>query len=623
MPTTPDRGSLRRDALACLATAALGMLFGCARQRPAEPAEANDNRRAAGEMHGGVLELELEIRPAIWHPEGPEGPALPVHAFAERGGIASVPGPLVRVTQGTTIRLTIVNTLADSTLVLHGLAGRPEHAGDSLVLPPGARQELRFDPGPPGTYYYWGSTTHSDIDGRQWLDSQLSGAIVVDSAGATADDRVFVLGIWTNFPDRPGPYDPDTGEVMTINGRAWPHTERFRLPVGDSVTWRWVNVSNSSHPMHLHGVYFEVAHRGDAAVDTAYPAGRRPLEVTELMLEGGTMLMRWAPARPGNWIFHCHFAAHVSALASMDYRQTDPHRHMAGLVLGIEAMGVDRDTVPPPHERQLRLLVQSAAGRIRGGPGYGYVLQRGAVPPAADSIEIPGSPIILTRGEPVAITVVNHLAEPTAVHWHGMELESFPDGVPDWSGAPARLFRAIAPGDSFTARFTPPRAGTFIYHSHDNEVIQSPRGLYGPLLVLEPGERYDAEQDRLVVVGGNGPVGVVDSFRSRVNGAESPPALRLVRGRSYRFRLISIDVDRRILFTLWRGDSLASWQALAKDGATLPASLATVRPATLLTGPGETADFRVTPDGAGPWRLDISAPYVEQPWTIPLPLDLQ
>ena len=48
--------------------------------------------------------------------------------------------------------------------------------------------------------------------------------------------------------------------------------------------------------------------------------------------------------------------------------------------------------------------------------------------------------IDLTRGEPVSITIVNHLAEPTSVHWHGIEVEdSYVDGVPGFSGAGTRL----------------------------------------------------------------------------------------------------------------------------------------------------------------------------------------
>jgi hypothetical protein len=37
--------------------------------------------------------------------------------------------------------------------------------------------------------------------------------------------------------------------------------------------------------------------------------------------------------------------------------------------------------------------------------------------PAADSIRWPGTPIVLTRGEPTQITVFNRLSHPLAVHW--------------------------------------------------------------------------------------------------------------------------------------------------------------------------------------------------------------
>jgi FtsP/CotA-like multicopper oxidase with cupredoxin domain len=294
---------------------------------------------------------------------------------------------------------------------------------------------------------------------------------------------------------------------------------------------------------------------------------------------------------------------------------------MAGLALGIEATG--GSVAPPPTApRRLRLLVQERANRIRGGPGYGFVLDRGGVIPP-DSVAIPGPPLILTRGQPVAITVVNHLRQATAVHWHGMELESYFDGVPDVSGIPPALFHPIAPGDSFTARFTPPRAGTFIYHTHFQESDQIVRGLYGALLVLEPGTRYDPERDHVVLVGGNGPIVGRDSLHSMINGAEQPPPIRLSAGRTHRLRLVSIDADRRIRFSLWRDSALAIWRAVAKDGAELPATLAGDRPATLLTGPGETADFLVTPGPGERLALRIEAPYVDVPWATVLPLEIQ
>ena len=51
-----------------------------------------------------------------------------------------------------------------------------------------------------------------------------------------------------------------------------------------------------------------------------------------------------------------------------------------------------------------------------------------------DSVEIPGSPLVLTRGELTYITIVNRLSAATAVHWHGMELPSYYDGVTGLSG---------------------------------------------------------------------------------------------------------------------------------------------------------------------------------------------
>ena len=57
----------------------------------------NDNRVPAGTLKGGVLTVRLVARPAAWHPEGAQGCGLRVHAFAEEGKSAQIPGPLIRV----------------------------------------------------------------------------------------------------------------------------------------------------------------------------------------------------------------------------------------------------------------------------------------------------------------------------------------------------------------------------------------------------------------------------------------------------------------------------------------------------------------------------------------------
>jgi FtsP/CotA-like multicopper oxidase with cupredoxin domain len=48
-------------------------------------------------------------------------------------------------------------------------------------------------------------------------------------------------------------------------------------------------------------------------------------------------------------------------------------------------------------------------------------------------------------------------------------------------------------------RFNTPRAGTFMYHSHFNEFQQIAAGLYGAIVVVEPGTRYDPDSDRILL----------------------------------------------------------------------------------------------------------------------------
>jgi len=95
-------------------------------------------------------------------------------------------------------------------------------------------------------------------------------------------------------------------ELMVVNGRSWPHTERLSYMVGDTVRWRVLNVSTDVHPMHLHGFYYQVVARGDGTGDTSYSEARRDLVVTQRMIPGQTMQMTWIPERAGNWLFHCH-----------------------------------------------------------------------------------------------------------------------------------------------------------------------------------------------------------------------------------------------------------------------------------------------------------------------------
>ncbi|MET0227053.1 MAG: copper resistance system multicopper oxidase [Dokdonella sp.] len=107
--------------------------------------------------------------------------------------------------------------------------------------------------------------------------------------------------------------------------------------------------------------------------------------------------------------------------------------------------------------------------------------------------QLPAPLLRWRQGDTVTLRVRNALRERSSIHWHGIVLPADMDGVPGLS------FMGIAPGDSYTYRFTVNQAGTYWYHSHSR--FQEQVGLYGPI-VIEPrgGERFRAERDYVVLL---------------------------------------------------------------------------------------------------------------------------
>lgn len=574
----------------------------------------HDNRIPAGRLVGGVLRVTLRARLGRWYPDGDRraGPIV-VAAFADNVGPLTVPGPLIRVRAGTRIRARVVNDLPRGTsLVVHGLHGRPAGADDTLRVAPGQTRELEFDPGTPGTYYYWGATSDTTtLKGREGRDSQLSGALIVDPAeGPAGEDRIFVLGVM--FLPHGDPSGSDLFTV-TINGRSWPLTERFDLSVGDTVHWRWINPTVDHHPMHLHGFYFRVDAKGSGTADTSYTGDRR-MVVTERLEPGGTMAMTWSPDRPGQWLMHCHIHAHTfldasaglhpsaaARLASHAHHGTGAMDDMAGLILGIRARprAIEPAPTAAPVRRRLRLVVGPPVIRP-----YGTQVRVSLTDPAGPVPDVgtPGPPIVLTRDEPAELTVVNALDTATSIHWHGIELESYYDGVAGWSGDAGRLAPSIAPGDSFVARITPPRAGTFIYHAHNLATLQVGDGLVGPLIVMEPGERFDPSREIVWIVGGQD---VDESGFLRLNGTRWPAPIAVEAGRRYRVRIINIAENNTGDVALLDGEIPVEWTPIAKDAARLSPERRVQVPALVRTSVGETYDFDWTPARPGPLRLEV------------------
>ena len=86
------------------------------------------------------------------------------------------------------------------------------------------------------------------------------------------------------------------------------------------------------------------------------------------------------------------------------------------------------------------------------------------------------------------VRLVNELAEPTAIHWHGVRLVNAMDGAPPLTQA------RVAPGDSFDYRFVAPDAGTYWYHPPGCQ----PAGLCG-VLVVDETEPVDVDHDKSLI----------------------------------------------------------------------------------------------------------------------------
>ncbi|MFB4368809.1 MULTISPECIES: multicopper oxidase family protein [unclassified Pseudomonas] len=93
--------------------------------------------------------------------------------------------------------------------------------------------------------------------------------------------------------------------------------------------------------------------------------------------------------------------------------------------------------------------------------------------------QAPGVELRCRQGDELRVRFINHLPEPTTIHWHGIRLPLEMDGVPYVSQAP------VLPGEFFDYRFVTPDAGSYWYHPHESSAKQLGRGLVGPLIIEE------------------------------------------------------------------------------------------------------------------------------------------
>ena len=135
------------------------------------------------------------------------------------------------------------------------------------------------------------------------------------------------------------------------------------------------------------------------------------------------------------------------------------------------------------------ILLEAVDGKLRLAPvgaetavqGYGG--------------SVPGPLLRVKLGETVSVRLVNKLAQPTSLCWHGVRIVNAMDGVAGLTQPP------VAPGATFDYRFTPPDAGLFWYHPHvfPQSAEQIGHGLYG-VLIVDEADPPNVDDDVLLVL---------------------------------------------------------------------------------------------------------------------------
>ncbi len=110
--------------------------------------------------------------------------------------------------------------------------------------------------------------------------------------------------------------------------------------------------------------------------------------------------------------------------------------------------------------------------------------------------QVHGPTIEAVEGDRLRIYVTNKLPAPTTIHWHGIFLPCGMDGVGGLTQ------RSIAPGETFKYEFTLRQHGTFMYHSHHDEMTQMAMGMLGMIVIhpRNPGPDYKVDRDFTIML---------------------------------------------------------------------------------------------------------------------------
>lgn len=259
-------------------------------------------------MDGDVKVFELTARPVKWTLTK----GVVATAFTYNG---TVPGPLIRVTEGDKMRVILKNDLPEPTTIhWHGVQvpnnmdGVPDMT--QKAVQPGESFTYEFTAKPAGTFWY-----HSHFRSDVQIGLGLHAPLIIDpaqSAGPKPDiDQVIMLEEWRILAGETYASMPAGGmdaNFFTLNGKAFPDTPKIDVKQGQRVRLRFIGAGQLGHPMHIHGPAFKIV----ATDGHPVPEAAQLTKDTVWVAPGERYDIEWVATDLGQWMLHCHIPHHTT-----------------------------------------------------------------------------------------------------------------------------------------------------------------------------------------------------------------------------------------------------------------------------------------------------------------------
>jgi FtsP/CotA-like multicopper oxidase with cupredoxin domain len=269
--------------------------------------ETTGSQPLAFREENGVKVFDLTTKVVQW----PILDGVFVTAYTYNG---TVPGPMIRVTEGDQVRIVVNNELDEPTTIhWHGVEvpnsmdGVPGVTQDPIQ--PGETYTYEFIAKPAGTFMY-----HSHFDGDVQVSAGLYAPLIIDpkDSGPVPDvDVTLMLSEWLikdGYTYAAMPMAEMEPNYFTINGKAFPATETINVEKGQRVRLRFIAIGQFIHPMHLHGVAFQIV----ATDGHPVPEGARLTKDTVSVAPGERYDVEFIATETGQWMLHCHILHHTT-----------------------------------------------------------------------------------------------------------------------------------------------------------------------------------------------------------------------------------------------------------------------------------------------------------------------